>query len=67
MFLAHASNTRQTRMWFLPPEAGDVFQRLVKHLSKAEEAMRLRQRSQLDHGVGHTFTVKAFCYIGKTE
>lgn len=32
------------RMWSLPPEAGDVFQRLVKRLSKAEEAVRLRQR-----------------------
>ena len=55
------------RMRSLPPEAGNVFQRLVKRLSKAEEAVRLRQRSQFDHGVGHTFTVKAFCYIGKTE
>ena len=55
------------RMRFLPPEAEDVFQRLVKRLSKAEEAVCLRQRSQLDHGVGHTFTVKAFCYIVKTE
>ena len=55
------------RLRSLPPEAEDVFQRLVKRLSKAEETVRLRQRSQLDHGVGHTFTVKAFCYIGKTE
>lgn len=31
-------------MWSLPPEAEDVFQRLVKRLSKAEEAVRLRQR-----------------------